>query len=102
MNYPGRDELWPSLVSHVEAKSTPAMVLDNASKAVLIGAPVDGKSICKEAGIPLIDPNDASPVRLVPVAPVDPSRMKPDGSVEPIPEPSETLSPASRAKVGAT
>lgn len=95
LNFPGQEKLIPHVVAHVEEKLSSNMMLDNATKAALLGGKVDGGAVMKQAGVPVIDPDDKDAVRMLPITPVAVTSIKPGGEVEAPPEPPKPGPPVS-------
>jgi len=100
MNRPGMEHLVPLVRGHLDAERTPKAELELATMAANAGLPVDGKVISRRVDVPIIDPGEGAQVRLAPLAPVDPARILPDGSVEEMPEPAPAgAAPAEKEKL---
>lgn len=77
-NWPADLDKSPNVAIIVDPDPDPGTVLDNAAKAVAIGAQVDHDKVLAAAGLPVIQQGDTEARVLVPVKPVDLSQVYPD------------------------
>ena len=75
LNYPGEEDLAPTLVIHVDEKPDPAVILKLATDAADGGIPVDADDVAERIGLKTIDQKNPDARRMAPVKPVDLSEL---------------------------
>ena len=99
MNRPDMMRLCPTVEGHLDENRSARSAIELATMMANAGAPVDGKAVAQEAGVPLVKLPVTESARLAPLAPVDPARILPDGSIEEVPEPTKGPAPAEKEKL---